>query len=251
MEYTINKLGKLAGISTRTLRYYDEIGLLHPCRVNSNGYRIYGQAEVDLLQQILFYRELGFALEDIKSIISSPNYDSLLALSEHLAALRDKRGQLDLLIANVEKTIKFKQGELEMSNEEKFEGFKQRLIEDNEKQYGEEIHAKYGDDAVNRSNAKMKGMTKQQYERIEALNKEISLSLKAAISDGNPEGELAAQLFRLHREWLCIYSDSYCKEYHCGLAQMYVEDARFKKYYDDIADGGAQFLSDAIMHFCQ
>lgn len=80
MEYTVQKLSKLAGISTRTLRYYDEIGLLKPLKINSSGYRIYGQNEVNKLQQILFYRELGINLENIKNIINSPNFDSLSAL---------------------------------------------------------------------------------------------------------------------------------------------------------------------------
>ncbi|HBH0785723.1 MAG: MerR family transcriptional regulator, partial [Clostridioides difficile] len=83
MEYTVQKLSKLAGISTRTLRYYDEIGLLKPLKINSSGYRIYGQNEVNKLQQILFYRELGINLENIKNIINSPNFDSLSALKEH------------------------------------------------------------------------------------------------------------------------------------------------------------------------
>ncbi|MDP4158116.1 MAG: MerR family transcriptional regulator, partial [Bacillota bacterium] len=72
MEFTVQSLGKLAGVSTRTLRYYDEIGILKPARINSSGYRIYGQREVDRLQQILFYRELGVSLEDIKKIITDP-----------------------------------------------------------------------------------------------------------------------------------------------------------------------------------
>ncbi len=81
MKYTINKLAKLAGVSTRTLRYYDEIGLLRPARMSSNGYRVYGQKEVDRLQQILFYRELGVPLEEIKKILSSKEFDELDRLS--------------------------------------------------------------------------------------------------------------------------------------------------------------------------
>lgn len=80
MEYSINKLAKLAGVSTRTLRYYDEIGLLSPERISSNGYRVYGQKEVDLLQQILFYRELGVSLDEIKNIVWSKDYDGIAAL---------------------------------------------------------------------------------------------------------------------------------------------------------------------------
>src|SRR5690606_1876664 len=110
MEYTVQKLAKLAGVSTRTLRYYDEIGILKPARINSSGYRIYGQAEVDKLQQILFYRELGVQLESIKEILSSPSFHAVNALKEHRAKLLEKRQQLDLLIANVDKTIASKEG---------------------------------------------------------------------------------------------------------------------------------------------
>ena len=90
MEYTVQKLGLMAGISTRTLRYYDEIGILKPARINSSGYRIYGQAEVDKLQQILFYRELGVSLENIKDIVNDPSFDCLKALGEHREKLIEK-----------------------------------------------------------------------------------------------------------------------------------------------------------------
>jgi len=100
VEYTVQKLGLLAGISTRTLRYYDEIGILKPARINSSGYRIYGRAEVDKLQQILFYRELGVSLENIKDIVTAPSFDGSKALKNHREKLIDKRKQLDLFINN-------------------------------------------------------------------------------------------------------------------------------------------------------
>jgi DNA-binding transcriptional MerR regulator len=128
MEYSVNKLAVLAGVSTRTLRYYDQIGLLTPKRISSNGYRIYGREEVDKLQQILFFRELGIPLEEIKNILSDENFDSRRALEEHLKALELRREQLDKLIMNVSKTIKAMKGELAMSDKEKFEGFKQSLL---------------------------------------------------------------------------------------------------------------------------
>lgn len=126
MEYTVQKLAKLAGISSRTLRYYDEIGLLKPTRINSSGYRIYGQKEIDMLQQILFYRELGMDLDNIKAIITSASFDEINALTEHRKKLLKKREQLDLLIANVNKTLAFKKGRIIMNDKEKFEGFKQK-----------------------------------------------------------------------------------------------------------------------------
>ncbi|MBP1157025.1 DNA-binding transcriptional MerR regulator [Paenibacillus sp. PvR052] len=99
MEYTVQKLALLAGVSTRTLRYYDEIGLLKPARINTSGYRIYGQPEVDRLQQILFYRELGVGLEEIKDLITSPSFDADHALRQHRERLLEKRKQLDALNA--------------------------------------------------------------------------------------------------------------------------------------------------------
>jgi DNA-binding transcriptional MerR regulator len=148
MEYTVQKLGNLAGISTRTLRYYDEIGILKPARINSSGYRIYGQKEVDRLQQILFYRELGVDLKTIKEIITAPNFHEVTALKQHRKKLLERRRLLDLLIANVEKTIEFKEGRIEMSDKEKFEVFKEKMIGDNEKKYGKEIREKYGDETI-------------------------------------------------------------------------------------------------------
>lgn len=156
MEYTVQKLGSLAGVSTRTLRYYDEIGILKPARINSSGYRIYGQAEVDRLQQILFYRELGVNLDSIKDIVTAPSFDSGNALKVHREKLLEKRQQLDILIANVDKTIALTEGRITMSDKEKFEGFKQKMIDENEKKYGKEIREKYGKDTVEKSNARLK-----------------------------------------------------------------------------------------------
>ncbi|MDR6548970.1 MerR family transcriptional regulator [Paenibacillus qinlingensis] len=246
MEYTVQHLGKLAGISTRTLRYYDEIELLMPARINSSGYRIYGQDEVDRLQQILFYRELGIPLEQIKEIITSPSFDGTRALKDHREQLLDKRKQLDILIANVEHTIASKEGRITMSNDQKFEGFKQKLIEDNEKQYGKEIREKYGDEQVNKSNQKLKNMTQEQHDEVTRLAEEVTETLAEAFKLGDPASTLAQKAADLHKQWLMFYWSEYSKEAHAGLAQMYVDDERFKAYYDVKQPGTAEFLRDAI-----
>ncbi|MFB6468330.1 MerR family transcriptional regulator [Cytobacillus sp. Hz8] len=247
MEYTVQKLGKLAGVSTRTLRYYDEIGILKPARINSSGYRIYGQAEVDRLQQVLFYRELGVNLETIKEVITSASFDGAIALKEHREKLLEKRKQLDLLIENVNKTIDSMEGRRTMSNKEKFEGFKKKLIEDNEKKYGKEIREKYGEETINKSNAKMLNMTEAEYERVTKLSEEVNSTLAEAMKTGNPASELAQKAAELHKQWLTFYWSEYSKEAHAGLAQMYADDERFKAYYDKIQPGAAEFLRDAIL----
>ncbi|KON89926.1 MerR family transcriptional regulator [Sporosarcina globispora] len=246
MEYTVQKLAKLAGVSSRTLRYYDEIGILKPARTNSSGYRIYGQQEVDGLQQILFYRELGVSLDQIKEIITAPAFDAADALKEHREKLLEKRKQLDLLITNVEKTIASAEGRTTMSDKEKFEGFKKKMIEDNEKQYGKEIREKYGNEMVDNSNAKLMNMTQEEHGAVTQLAEEVNSTLAQAMETGDPAGGLAQKAADLHKQWITFYWNEYSKEAHAGLAEMYVADERFKAYYDKIRPGAAEFLRDAI-----
>lgn len=251
MEYSINKLAKLSGVSTRTLRYYDEIGLLSPKRISHNGYRVYGQNEVDLLQRVLFYRALSVPLEEIKHIVHSQDYDDLAALQGHLTALQARKTQLDILIANVEKTIAATKGESTMSDKEKFAGLKKRMIAENEKQYGAEIRTAYGDAVVDASNAKMMGMTAAQYDDVQRLSAQINETLKAAVAEGDPAGALAQKACALHKEWLCYFWSDYSKEAHLGLAQMYVDDPRFSAYYDSITQDCAVFLYNALRIYCK
>jgi DNA-binding transcriptional MerR regulator len=251
MEYTSNRLSKMSGVSARTLRYYDEIGLLKPIRVASSGYRMYGQNELDTLQQILFYRELGFPLDEIKSIMYAPDYDRWVAFQSHRTELNKKRERLDVLITNVTKSISAMKGETTMTDNEKFEGFKQTLIDENEQKYGSEIREKYGDTAVDASNKKLKGLTQAQYDEGERLRIACEEKLKQAFEAGNPASDLAQEACDLHRQWLCVYNPSYSKEYHVGLGEMYVSDERFKAYYEKIVPGCAEFLRDAIIIHCK
>jgi len=250
MEYTSNKLSKMSGVSARTLRHYDEIGLLKPARVASSGYRIYGQAEVDVLQQILFYKELGFALDDIKKLLAAPGFDREQAFLGHLAKLHIKRERLDDLIQNVTKSIAAMKGEAIMKDNEKFEGFKQDLVNENEQRYGAEIRKKHGDQAMDAANARVMGLTQEQYDEGERLSLAVAEALKAAIETGDPSGAAAQKACDLHRQWLCVFYPGYDKEYHRNMGEMYVADERFKAHYDKIAPGCAEFLRDAINIYC-
>lgn len=251
MEYTVQKLGKLAGVSTRTLRYYDEIGILKPARINSSGYRIYGQQEVDCLQQILFYREMGLELSVIKEILKAKNFDEVKALDSHLDSLLTKRNQLNLLIENVNKTIAYKKGRIQMSDKEKFEGFKKKLVEENEEKYGKEIREKYTDQVVDEANQKMLNMSKEQYDEFKTLEQEILDTLEEAFATKDPTGELGQKAATLHKKWLSYTWKEYSKEAHKGLVQMYVEDKRFAAYYDKKQPGIAAFLRDAVLYMLE
>lgn len=249
MEYTVNKLGALAGVSTRTLRYYDEIDILKPARINSSGYRIYGRAEVDRLQQILFYRELGLELERIRAIMSSPTFDPGTALLRHREQLLARREQLDQLIANVDKSIALTEGRTTMSDTEKFDGFKKRLVDENEQKYGAEIREKYGDATVDASNAKMMNMTQEQYDEMQRLDQAVHAAIAEALSEGvGPSGAAAQRAADLHKQWLSFSWKDYSAEAHANLACMYAEDERFKAYYEK-QPGATELLRDAILVF--
>jgi DNA-binding transcriptional MerR regulator len=233
MEYTIKKLAELAGTSLRTLRYYDEIGLLKPCRINSSGYRIYGEKEVDLLQQILLYRSMDMKLEDIQNIISKPNFDICQSLIEHHQRLISRRNQLDQLILTVEKTLEHNKGEREMSNKEKFEGFKKEKISENEAKYGKEIREKYGNETVEESNKKFMSMSEDDFNKMQNTENEMFEALAEVIRTGDLESERAKSVYEKHKAWLSFSWPSYSAEAHIGLAEMYVADERFAKYYND------------------
>lgn len=199
------------------------------------------------MQQILFYKELGVDLESIKNMLLSPSFSNTNALKDHREKLLTKRKQLDILITNVDKTIASAEGRIMMNDKEKFEGFKQNLIDENEKKYGEEIRSKYGNDAVNKSNKNLKNMNKEQYEEFEKLGSNVIDTLKEAFATNDPSSELSQKAADLHRQWLTYSWSKYSKEAHAGLAQMYVDDERFTAFYDKHQPGLAIFLRDAVL----
>lgn len=252
MCYTVNELAQLSGVSKRTLRYYDQIGLLPPERINPNGYRIYSQRQVDILQQILFYRELNFTLSQIKELVCSPNFDCEQALKEHLSSLENKKEQIVLLIENVKNTISNMRGETVMSNKEKFSGFKKMMVEENEGKYGTEIRDKYGNKMIDESNKKFANMSEIQWKSQEELSQKINTMLSELVNTNAPTSEKSLELAKLHKEWLTAFwpDGTYSKEAHMALAESYVSDERFSAYYDKITEGAAEFLRDAITAYC-
>lgn len=250
MQYTIKALADLAGVTPRTLRWYDRIGLLRPGAVTPAGYRLYGPAEVERLQQILFYRELGLPLGEIRAVLDDPAFDRQAALQSHLAELNRRKARTEALILTVEKTLREIEGGSAMTDQEKFEGFKADMVRENEARYGEESRAKYGDEAVDRANARAMGLTQEQYRRWKALEEEILNRLAQAVRSGaDPAGAEGQAIAELHREWCSYTLGDYDPRRHAGLAQLYTADERFTAYYDREAEGCARFLQDAIMQY--
>ena len=249
MEYTIKDICRISGQSARTIRYYDKIGLLTPEKIRSNGYRIYTERQLDILQQILFYRELDMELEQIKSIIYDENFDAKSAIEGHIAALNEKKARIEGIIASAEKTLLTMKGEYNMSQKEKFEAFKHGLVEENKEKYGKEIIEKYGQEAVDKSHEIILNMTEKEYKDVEELTKDLNSALKIAFEKGDPASREAQAVCQLHKKWLTFYWGKYTPEMHAGVAEMYVQDERFTAYYDNIAPGCAVFLRDAVKIF--
>lgn len=241
----------MAGISSRTLRYYDKIELLKPFEINNSGYRSYSEFEVDRLQQIMFYKERGLSLKVIASIINVEEFDVNEALKSHYREIQVEIKRLEALLTTVKRTIDDKEGKKKMKDSEKFKGFKKEMIEENELKFGKEIRDKYGSDMIEKSNEKFLNMKEETYNKIEELTIELNNTIKEAFDTGNPASEKAQEMCRLHKEWLMHYWTEYSIEAHMGLVQMYVDDERFTKYYDEIAIGSAVFLRDAMKIFTE
>jgi DNA-binding transcriptional MerR regulator len=247
MEYSIQALARLSGVTTRTLRWYDEIGLLKPSRVAESGYRYYGPQEVDRLQHILFFRELGVELSQVKRYLEDPSLDRLALLRTHLVDLEREREKLDHLIQSVRTNIRAEERKETMTDEKKFEAFKAQMTEETEKKYGKESREKYGDQAVDRSQKAFREMSPEEYQRWTDLDRAILEGLEQAVRKGfSPEGPEGETIVSNHKEWLMLSGLKYQPNIHKGLGQMYVMDERFTMYYDKNVPGCARFLRDAI-----
>lgn len=250
MEYGIRELSRLAGVSTRTLRYYDEIGLLKPSRVTEGGYRCYGPAEVAMLQQILFYRERGMELKTVQKLLYDKDFDMLKAMEDHLQALEAQQKETEALIATVKITIRHMKGDCDMSDQEKFRALKEKKVRENETAYGGEARHKYGEAAVNEANHKVMNLTQDEFARWQALEEEILCRLEAAVISGiRADSEEAKQIVALHRQWLTVTTPKCNPQMHRGIAALYIADRRFTDYYDRNVRGCAQLLHDAVQHW--
>src|SRR5690625_2714744 len=163
----VKEVAELVGISVRTLHHYDEIGLLIPSETTDVGYRIYSDENLETLQQILFFKELGFPLKKIKEIIDSPSFERQEALELQHKMLLEKRCRLDKMIGTLEKTIQHSKGGIHMSNQEKFAGF-----DFSHNPYEQEARKKWGNQAVDAANEKVKNMTEFDQEKFNDIRSE-------------------------------------------------------------------------------
>ncbi len=246
MPYSVKQLADLAGVSVRTLHYYDEIGLLKPSSIADNGYRSYDEAELLKLQQILFFRELEFPLEKIQKIMGSKQYSTLGAMYDQRQLLEHKTKRLSKLLATLNKTINSLEHNTPMTQEDTFSAFN----DPDYLKYKDEVEQRWGNsDAYKQSQERMKKMTKADIDKLKADGIIFVKKLAEVFTSGVPFSdpkmqELMDQQYNSLRTW---YEPSY--ELFKGLAQMYVDDPRFTVYYDKQAVGLAAYVRDAMIYY--
>jgi DNA-binding transcriptional MerR regulator len=243
MAYTIKEIADLAGITTRTLRYYDEIGLLSPATIGTNGYRLYDHRSLLRLQQIMFFRELDIPLNEIQKIINQPNFDVKAALVKHRKSLQGKRFRVEALIETLDQTIATLEGEWIMSDKEFFSGF-------NELKYEEEARQRWGDTPqYKESTRKWASYSKGQKEGIKQEMGGITRRM-VGTAKSHPEDEDIQQAVGDYYRFLNDKFYACDLDFLRNLSNMWVEDPRFAVNYERIREGGSAFVREAVHLYC-
>jgi MerR family transcriptional regulator, thiopeptide resistance regulator len=238
--FTVKQLSKMAGITPRTLHYYDEIGLLKPSRVGANGYRYYGEESLLHLQQILLYRELDMPLDDIKEIMGRRDFDVLGALQEHKLELGKRVARLERLISTVERTIDHVKGNNAMSEKQLFEVFS----EEQQAEYEKEAMQMYDPETVKASNRKWKSYSTAEKQRIGEEGNAVYQDLIQAMPKGaaSPEAQACIERWRKHMDYFWTPN----LDQLLGLANLYNDDPRFKANFDKVHPDLAAFMRSAV-----
>jgi len=238
--FTVKQISKLAGVTPRTLHHYDDIGLLKPSRIGDNGYRYYGEESLLKLQQILFYRELGFPLEEIKKIMGRRGFDALTALETHKESLSRQMERTKRLLITVDNTIQHIKGEKLMSHKSLFEGFS----EEEQEKYAQEAEKIYDPETVRESNRKWKSYSAAKKEAVMAEGRQVYEDMIAALPKGaeSIEAQAAVEHWRKHMDYFWTPN----LEQLLGLAHGYNDDPRFRENFDKMHPQLAEFMLEAV-----
>ena len=238
--YTVKQLAKLAGVSSRTLHYYDQIGLFKPSWLGGNGYRHYEEEALLTLQQILFYRELDLSLEEIKVVVGQRDFDVLEALRSHRKALEGRVERLKRLLQTVDNTINQLKGKGSMNTKGLFEGFSDAEQE----KYAREAEQLYDPEIMKASNRKWKEYEPKKKEKIISEGKAIYIELAGVMPKGTGSAEVQSLIARWHKHMQYFWNPT--DEQLLGLADLYNDDPRFKANYDKVDPKLAGFMREAV-----
>lgn len=246
MSYTVQQLADLAGVSVRTLHYYDTVGVLKPAGVKRNGYRYYEEPELLRLQQIMFFRELDFSLQEIQRIMTSAYFDMATALRDQRKLIELKKNRLSRLVKTIDKTIKKINQEITMDDKELYGNFSKEEME----KYTEEARQKWGNtDAFKQSQERVRKMGKEGLNKVLKASGKLTVEIADAMKAGlDPKSEEVQKLIAKHYDGLRAFYEPSLEIYR-GLANTYVADERFKVNYENVTKGLALFMHDAMVYY--
>ncbi len=244
--YTVGTVAKLAGVSVRLLHHYDRIGLLTPGGRNAAGYRVYSLPDLKRLQQILYYRALGFTLEEIARILADPAQDAGAHLRRQHRLLREQISRRQDMLAALEKELEAGKMGIALTPEEQLEIFGTDKVSG---EWAEEAEWRWGDtEPWAQSQRRAATYTRQDWIEIQAEATAINREFLAAVAAGAPADDpRATDLAERHRQHISRWFYDCTYDLHRGLAEMYLADERFAKDYDDLASGLARYVHDAIV----
>ena len=244
MSYSIGRVAALAGVTIRTLRHYDEIGLLSPGGRSASGYRIYEEPDLERLQRILFYRELGFTLEGISTIVDDPRTGATAHLRRQRGLLTERIERLQKMVAAIDHEMEATEMDIKLTPEERLEVFGDFESEE----YAEEAEQRWDDtDAYRQSQRRVSNYTKEDWLKIKAEQDEVEANLAALFRSGAaPNSGEAMAAVEAHRQHISRWYYDCGYGIHHGLGEMYVSDERFRANYDALAPGLSEFIRDAI-----
>lgn len=249
MAYTVNQLAKLSGVSTRTLHFYDEIGLLKPAYYGENNYRYYEEEQLLMLQQILFFRELGIPLNEIQKIVSSDDFDKIEALTSHRLNLENNIERMQKLLKTIEKTVSYLRGKIKMRDIEMYEGFDLKKQQEYE-QYLVETGT-LTQQQIDESWENVKSWKKDNWEHFhkegDDINKALVAAMKAKLDPASTEVQ---ELIRRHHAWVKNFWTP-TRESYIGLGQMYLDHKDFRAFYNAYDPGLVEYLVEAMKVFAE
>ncbi|MET7517910.1 MerR family transcriptional regulator [Streptomyces sp. NPDC005480] len=245
MSYSVGQVAGFAGVTVRTLHHYDEIGLLAPVGRSHAGHRRYSDADLDRLQQILFYRELGFPLDEVAALLDDPDADPRAHLRRQHELLTARIGELQKMAEAVEHAMEARKMGINLTPEEKFEVFGDK----NPEQYADEARERWGGtDSYAESQRRAARYTKDDWKRMQAEVADWGERYDSLMAAGEPPtGERAMDMAEEHRQHITKWFYECGFEIHCGLGEMYVADERFKEFYESMRPGLAEHLRGAIL----
>jgi MerR family transcriptional regulator, thiopeptide resistance regulator len=245
MAHTVGEVARMASVTIRTLHHYDDIGLLTPSGRSDAGYRLYEHADLERLQELLFYRELGLGLDEIRRIVENEAYDRTEALREHRELLIERRDLISGLINAVETALDAQLRGIIMNPEDMLEVFG----DFDPSQYEEEVKERWGESDAYKESARRTGRyTKSDWLQIKAEGgANIDRFGELLRAGADPTSDEAMEAAEEHRAQISRWFYDCGYDIHRGLAEMYVQDARFTKFYDDVEPGLARFVSQAII----